>query len=288
MPIPREQFKEAYGKLPESIRAYLAGEELGIATEQIGSAHGLHIDAIGVLAEILTRTLLGLLSPQELPAALTNSLGIDSTKANAILSSTNDQIFIPLQKKVREAADREAQERLIDERLAEIDKNSNEPLPVPEQKPEPISAPKIEYAPPIAAASTTLPGSPVPAPMPQQHAPVVHTEEATHLPVPSTSYVPAQVPQHVTTMPAGHAPGWHPAAAVHIFVPSQQHQQPYQTPVVSAPEPTAPALEQAVAPVLQMPTQPQIQPVSSPIASAPEHTTPPTRQYSNDPYREPI
>lgn len=284
MAIPREQFKEAYGKLPEPIRAYLAGEELGLAVEQIGSAHGLHVDAIGVLAEILTRTLLGLISPQELPAALTNSLGIDAQKANAILTSTNEQIFIPLQKQVREAAERETQDRALEERLAEIDRNSSEPLPIPEQRPEPIPPPKLAYEPPVTQAPPTLPGSPVAAPMPQEPAPPA--SEPTALPALATNHLPVQAQQHVVAAPAGHHPGWHPAAAVHIFVPSQQ---PHQAPVPVA---TAPVQEPVssipVVPVQQAAPAPTVQPAPRPAPPPPPATPAPAHPYSADPYREPI
>lgn len=282
MAIPREQFKEAYGKLPEPIRAYLAGEELGLAAEQIGSAQGLHVDAVGVLAEILTRTLLGLISPQELPTALTNSLGIDAQKASAILISTNEQIFIPLQKQVREAADREAQDRALEARLAEIDRNSSEPLPMPEQRPEPIPPPKLEYEPPATQVPPTLPGSPVAAPMPQQPAP--SALEPTSLPVPATSHLPVQTEQHVVVAPAGHAPGWHPAAAVHIFVPSQQtHQAPAPAAIAPVPVPTP---SMPVAPV--QPTAPTVQPTPRPAPPPPPANPSPAHPYSADPYREPI
>lgn len=138
------------------------------------------------------------------------------------------------------------------------------PVPVP-PKPAPLPPPALTYAP----APTTLPGSPEPAPMP---APPV-------APAPAAP-VQAQI-AHAAPASFGHPQGWHPAAAVHIYVPPHpgavQHAEPPQ------PTPVPVREVEAVLPPTATPTPPSPRPTAPAPAPAPI-----ARQYSNDPYREPI
>src|ERR1700735_1650376 len=98
MIIPSQQIRAAYNKLPLIIREYLAGEELGNATEAIGTKYGLHVDTIGGLNREERNMLLGLINPSQFVGEL-KSIGIPDAVIPQIVQDMNESVFIPLHKK---------------------------------------------------------------------------------------------------------------------------------------------------------------------------------------------
>lgn len=301
MDVTKEQLMAAFGRVPRPIREFLSDSELGPIGTALAEKYKLHIDAAGTLVDIITKTLLGFIRPEELPPLLMERLLLEQTMANTLIGDINSMVFVPLQKKVRDASAIEEEERALEQELAAsapeepaIPEVTTAPTPASPPKPAPLPPPAIEYAP---VTSQTLPGSPVPVPI---HAPVtslnVVPESDPFLPVPFHDATPQYTTpqQHaVHAMPtATHQPGWHPAAAVHIFVPTGGY------PVQGAPQ--QPVVEQGTVPAAQ-PVQatPPAPVYTAPATQAPTYTAqnpiPPTapenpieRSYAADPYREPV
>lgn len=265
----------AFDRVPRPIRAFIANSELPPIITELSAKYGLHVDSSGILADIVTKTLLGFIRPDVLPGTLSAQLHLAEQATNALLADINERVFMPLQKRVREAAEEEERERALEADLAASAPPDpiaeSEPAAVP-AKPEPLPPPALEYEParPAEQPVPTLPGSPVPAPMLQ----------------PAETPVPAQ--QHVVhAAPPIQGQGWHPAAAVHIFVPSHGTpaapvaapvlEAPQQAIAVAAPAPAAPSY----APPIQQPSAP----IAPPAPQNPESSAP---RYAADPYREPI
>ncbi len=270
MEITNEQLLEAYDRVPRPIRAFIANSELPPIVSELGSKHGLHVDTVGTLADLITKTLLGFVRPEVLPSMLAMQLHISEPVSASLLTDINERVFVPLQKRVRDAAEEAKQEAELEEELRASAPAGPAEGPVVPAKPAPLPPPALDYAP--AAAPQTLPGSSVEVPMPVETAPHAATPQPT-VPVPYVSHAPDAHPQ-----------GWHPAAAVHIFVPTHGSTSPATQHVPAIPANTPRAVE-APAPVVQAkPVRPSSpEPVQQPAAPA---VTP--RPISQDPYREPI
>jgi|GEM_PF-1623690 len=288
--VSREQMLAAFGRIPRPVREFVSGDEVGLIATALGQKYNLHIDASGALVNIVTKTLLGFIRPEELPKILSDQLLLEQTMSNALISDINSQVFIPLQARVRQASDAEKEERVLEQELI----NSAPPEPVvkteqtlteaesPNPK-TPLPPPALEYVP----QQVMLPGSPIPAPMPSSvEVPVAYqTLEQT---VQTQPVVPQQ--HFVHTMPnVAPQQGWHPAAAVHIFVPTHGQSQPQPVPAIQVPqEPMATTW----VPEITLENQAVIQPTQNTSAqeqSAPlAKEVPLTKSYGADPYREPV
>lgn len=275
MDISNDQLLEAYDKVPRPIRAFIADSELPPIVTELGTKYGLHVDTMGILGDLVTKTLLGFVRPEVLPGMLTMQLHISEQTTASLLSDINERVFVPLQKRVRDAAEEERREQELERELRES--APPEPVPAAPTKPEPIPPPALEYAPATPIAEPTLPGLPEKAPMPA----VPPTSALVSRP--ETTPAPVMAPEpvhHVVHAAPAHQQGWHPAAAVHIFVPSQGNHHPAaQAPV---PQPQQPVHVEEPRP---QPTIIQEAPKPVPPAQAPAPTP---RPIGPDPYREPI
>lgn len=274
MDISNEQLLEAYDRVPRPIRAFIANSELPPIVTELGAKYGLHVDTVGVLGDLITKTLLGFVRPEVLPGMLTMQLHISEQTTSSLLSDINERVFVPLQKRVRDAAEEEQREQELERELWES--APPEPVPAAPTKPEPIPPPALEYAPAAPAAEQTLPGSPIKAPMP----PVEPANSAVAQPetIPQ-AMAPAPI-QHVVHAAPTHQQGWHPAAAVHIFVPSQGNNHAVAQAPVPSPQPEI-QVEETTPSHIPAPEAPKpVLPVQ-PAAPTP-------RSMGSDPYREPI
>lgn len=283
MQIPKEQILAALNRVPRPVREFVMGDELTVTATKLAQKYQLHTDTTGVLVEILTNTLLGLIRPEDMTKVLMDALMLEQSVAGSLITDINTLVFMPLQKNVREAVEAERLERELAEEEGEIEPAAETPVQVPPSKPAPLPPPALDYAPP----APTLPGSPVPAPMPPVAQPTAPAVVAAPISLEPAHTQPVPQQHFVHTMPhAAVQQGWHPAAAVHIYVPTHANpvqQAPQQvaehiTPSVPVQDP-APVPVQFVAPTVPEPL---------PVADTPTPSAPPAKPPAADPYRESI
>lgn len=254
------------------------------------SRYQLHVDAAGQIGKEIGYLLLGVISPMEFIGRLVDS-GVDGVTAKNIANDINTEIFLPLQEIMRNPGS------YVPARApeSEDDEAAEEPITTPQPIPRELAGlPSVPYA-SARDVPTTLPGSPIAAPMPP-----ARVQEPVHSPAPVPAY---SVPEPTVTAPEAHpaypipaAPqqGWHSAAAVHIYVPS--HGVPFEQ--MHAPIP-AQAREAMPVPVstheAQEPMAPaalaapsSVMPEIAPVAVSAPPPTPIKKDYGADPYREPI
>lgn len=283
--IPKEELLAAFGRVPRPIREFASSEDLGVVASTLAQKYHLHVDAAGALSDTITKTLLGFVRPEELPKLLSDKLLLEQTVASALIGDINTMVFIPLQKKVREAAEADQQEREVEQELSGTEEIVPEETPVQPvaTKPAPLPPPALDYAP----AAATLPGSPVAAPMPvaAEILPVAPVQAALE----PTVAQPVPQQHFVHTMPqSSPQPGWHPAAAVHIFVPTHGAPQ-YQAPSLPAEQvvaPQAPAAPEAPQPPVYV-ERPAVE-IPVPAQTTPAPSAPLQKSYAADPYRESV
>ena len=255
----KEETLLAFNRAPRTIQDALSDGPAVDFMVGLQARYSLHIDVAGLVIERIRDLLLGLSNPTEFLGELTQ-LGITDTVARTLVGDLNKEVFIPLREKMQsEPKERESVK-------------TPEPIKVPQQSlgaQTTLSAPALDYAP-----APTLPGSPIPAPMPAAPPPVPPAEPAAPPVVVSNPHpMPQAAPQQ----------GWHSAAAVHIYVPS--HGAPYQ----QAPAEVRP--EEKVVDVVEVPPQeivPPPPPTPSAPPAAPSSPTPLAKNYAADPYREPV
>lgn len=91
-----ERIQEA----PPSVREVVEDLTTVRTIATIGKNYGLHIDQIGVLAELNRNLLIGLVSPREFHRNLLEA-GIPDSAARSIMAEINRKIFIPLRDKMQ-------------------------------------------------------------------------------------------------------------------------------------------------------------------------------------------
>jgi len=99
-----QEIEDAIKKVPKSIHDEISsGEDTAIVVAQIGQKYGLHIDQIGILAELNRNMLLGLIGPEEFLKELV-AAGVSDTDARQIMTEINQKIFVPLREQMRSGA----------------------------------------------------------------------------------------------------------------------------------------------------------------------------------------
>jgi hypothetical protein len=87
-------------RAPGAVQEAVNSEHTTSTVAGIGVKYGLHIDQIGLLAELNTQMLLGLVSPSQFLGELLVA-GILEDTARQIMSEINEHIFKPLQEELR-------------------------------------------------------------------------------------------------------------------------------------------------------------------------------------------
>ncbi len=289
------------GTLPGPLREFVESPERDATVMLLSDKYDLHVDQAEAFEKAFIYMLLGIFTPEQFVADLTNA-DIPQETIDGLVQDVNTEVFIPLRDAEREATQQPVQAPLVP---------APAPLPVPSLIPAAPPAPSAPVAAmPAAPAAlpTPLPQSPPPAPSVN----VINTVAAVPQPAPGPVALPGTMPE-VRTMagdmaalqqPAtthnvymGHNPAettWHPAASVHVFVPGPQAPSvptpvpvrdiPVAPPVM--PQPTAASMP---APIASVPVPPAPAPTMSAAPRAPSApATPLVKQYSADPYREPI
>ena len=108
-----EQILNALKKAPRPIQRAFGSENTVNVVVAIQNKYGLHVDTIGTVNNEIGNLLLGLIDPVAFIQRLQES-GIDLKTANSIAQDVNTQIFVPLQKKMREAPVEDDEEEVTD------------------------------------------------------------------------------------------------------------------------------------------------------------------------------
>lgn len=95
-----KELVEASKKVPVLVQEALTSEMVISTIQALAAENKLHIDQVGVLAELNVQLLLGLTNPQEFSRELVGA-GIPDTRAQQIIADINTKIFIPIRDKMR-------------------------------------------------------------------------------------------------------------------------------------------------------------------------------------------
>jgi hypothetical protein len=286
--------------VPAPIRAFVLND-LQSTSQELMVRHQLHVDQGGVLEKELLLLLLGQENPEEFSGALRET-GIPNEVVQGIVRDVNQQVFMRLREEERAQANVPVSTpRPIKQPLVPAPTLVEKPEPVDTLPPMPSDAFLEPHHTPVPAPYTqkkavpdyvinaleapTAPKRPEPPanlpgqePLPPQPAPVAAAKMPD--PVPPTSRVPEATFVH-------HHPTRTMAADMEAL---KAGTDPFR---VAHPEPPAWASLE----VPKAPTPSRVDPVvptntstSQPIAPAPRapSTPAPVKEYSVDPYREPI
>jgi hypothetical protein len=90
----RNQRARAFDKIPRPLRTFIMSDESIAIFQDMGKLHGLNIEKTGVLADIITLTLIGLLPPAQFTSTVQEKLQIDNSKAIAISGTAEKSVFL--------------------------------------------------------------------------------------------------------------------------------------------------------------------------------------------------
>ncbi len=173
-----QEIEKAYSSAPALIQDTLAGDELAEFGSRMQNVYKLHIDTISIIADLIRNLLIGLINPSEFIQSIQEH-GVDSQTVNQLARDLNEEIFVPLQEKMKsEGVEREA------------NKNSDS-LPVTSTSTPAVptvSIPEVPVAPQIRAVVTP--------PIQVQRQP-----EAVVAPVPASTPTPSPKPVFAPSTP---------------------------------------------------------------------------------------
>lgn len=135
-----EEILAIINKAPTPIKEAIEEGSAALTVADIGLRHTLHVDQIGILAELNRNMLLGLTRPQEFLNELIEARVSEPT-AKEIMAEINKEIFIPLRDQMRAAGNTQEQA---------VQKTSQQP--VPKAPPPPPTQPTSRPMPPIRPA----------------------------------------------------------------------------------------------------------------------------------------
>ena len=98
-----ESIKEVMQTLPPPIRNYLSQGKYSIVAKNLMRKYGLHIDQGGVLEREIMLLLMGIENPDEFAASLKSDAVLSEDVVRNIMTDVNQEIFVPLQKEMRNA-----------------------------------------------------------------------------------------------------------------------------------------------------------------------------------------
>lgn len=84
--------------MPMDLKTAVFSEETANSIERICKRNKIGEDKVPGVATLIGNVLIGMSPPEEFPAKLQQTLGIDKIKANKITQETNRLIFFPVQK----------------------------------------------------------------------------------------------------------------------------------------------------------------------------------------------
>jgi hypothetical protein len=145
MNVPHERIVEAFNRLPQPVKEFLAGPDLGIVMQDIAVAQRLHADVAAELTQLATYLLIGAINPQQFREEL-RRLRIPDAQAASIAQTLNQRLFQPLRTTMQR------------ERGSETPSPSVPPTPPASEAPPPPNLPGAEHE--RAEAPVTPPPAP--------------------------------------------------------------------------------------------------------------------------------
>jgi hypothetical protein len=106
----REERGMAYDKLPKDLKRVVMSGALAQTFQKIGTEHRLPVDKMGALADLVTLTILDLVSRDSLQAKISEELRVSGNDAALIARSVNDQVFLRIQEILKQEQERELNE----------------------------------------------------------------------------------------------------------------------------------------------------------------------------------
>jgi len=248
---------------PLVVQEATASQEMIEAVQRIGRAHSLHVDIIGILANLTRYMLIGYVTPPEAFQEL-QSAGVAEQEARQILNELNQSVFMPLHDRIRQGGAMPASSR------------TQAPPPPPPRYGPP--------APPIPQQMSPPPPLPRPTPSPRMYEPIrpasLRTSSLNPQSLPSPQWHESAPPRGESPLPPKHIL---PTPGTPIFhrpmPPSPAQPMPPTNLPTGAPRMPAPRAQG------DYDLPPLSRPIPPPISSVPDGETPHTR-YPSDPYRE--
>lgn len=259
----KEQMFRAYDEAPAVVRRALQPEGLAMLfVDEMADKYKLHVDVAGTIAVLIRDMILGFISPNYFSMEL-QRVGVAEGTARQILIDLNTKVFVPLRNEVRKGG------------ASYPSQPPQTPVPavskpslVPERElshPEPVSpSPSINLMEHVQQKSAPEPVVAVPA----------AKASVASIPVPTmrTMQHDMELVQH------GSMPAPYPVASGQLHPAQATPARMFQTASVPV-----------TAPVQKPPEMLHVVPDSRPLA-LPRKTpdAAPARDYTSDPYREPI
>ena len=306
--------------LPKPLQEFLTGPERDAVTLKISSAHTLHADQAGAFQRAFLFMLMGIFTPDQFVQDLKDA-GIDSATVSALAQDVNEEVFKPLREKERQGnvGAQKAVSALATPVRSSPAPVSVTPSPTPVPVSSPVPVPPFLGARPQPLTPFNLPVSnvpandifrsytrsvpePVPAPVvpaplsiPTQSPPpppvVLRQIPQTPVPPPVERTAPERIPITPTRTEHASLGGTLRTMATDMQAVNE-HREPepvaykgtaFTPPILEPIRPTTPAKRSEP---VHIPTAP-----TPPISTVPVTPTPANeliKEYSTDPYREPM
>ena len=238
---------------PASIRDALSSENTITTITNLGVNLKLHVDQLGLVAELNVQMLLGLVNPQEFLQELI-AAGVPDADAREIMTEINQKIFVPLREEMRKGS-------------------AQPPRPAEVRQPVSVAGPQ---APLMSQQGMIIPANPSLPPRQSQ----VTVSMPRYIPSTSTKWGSQASPVLPKSPPA---PARRQTDTSRLL---EDHEEPHIE-LGKAPAPLRIFPPRPIAaPPQNLPGVMQPPPIPKPPTASPPPAPP--ASYSNDPYREPI
>jgi len=107
-----DEIKAQFDNLPMELREAITSPEINKLVEDIAKRHGLQIDQLGELIDLVGFVMLGLVPSRDFVRLLSEEAGIDNDLANTITNDVNSGIFNKIRTSIREIEEREIERQL--------------------------------------------------------------------------------------------------------------------------------------------------------------------------------
>lgn len=105
-----EQIQNQFNKLPEELRNAITSMEVSGTIQAVGNRHGLRIDQMGELVDMIGLVMLGLMKPGDFVSSFVKETGVDRQTAQKIAEDINKELFTVLKTSMQEVQ-RQEQEK---------------------------------------------------------------------------------------------------------------------------------------------------------------------------------
>ncbi|MGH7141278.1 MAG: hypothetical protein ACREGH_01425 [Minisyncoccia bacterium] len=97
----QEEIQSRFGELPEDVKRAIQSADMAAALEEVGAAHGFHIDQLGALEDEALLVMLGFSNPADFPERVAGALHVDANTAAAVAGELSEKLFVPIRDSMR-------------------------------------------------------------------------------------------------------------------------------------------------------------------------------------------